>query len=305
MWIFRHFGLKLLSLGLALMLWIAVAGEEIVERGLRVPLELQQSPASLELLGEPPVAVDVRVRGPSTTLSRVGTGDVFAVLDLHGAGPGRRLFHLTPEQVRAPFGVEVAQVSPATVALAFEASATKSVKVTPSVEGKPAPGYVVGAVSIDPSVVDVVGPESAVKRVTEAMTESVSITGARDRVSETVSVGLFDPSLRLKGARNATVSVQVLPGPVEHTFRAVAIHLRNLAAGLSAEAMPEAVTVAVRGSREGLNHVESDDVNVFVDLSGLGSGVYTATVHGVVSPDAGVVRIDPPTVQVRITSARK
>ena len=61
---------------------MVVSGEETVERGLRVPLELQQFPAGLELLGDVPATVDVRVRGASGTLSRVGAGDVVAVLDL-------------------------------------------------------------------------------------------------------------------------------------------------------------------------------------------------------------------------------
>ena len=48
-WPFRHLGLKLLSLGLAVSLWMVVSGEETVERGLRVPLELQQFPSGMEL----------------------------------------------------------------------------------------------------------------------------------------------------------------------------------------------------------------------------------------------------------------
>jgi len=87
---FRHFGLKLLSFGLAVLLWMVVSGEETVERGLRVPLELQQMPAGIELLGDVPTTVDVRVRGGSGTLSRVGPGDVVAVLDLRSARAGRR-----------------------------------------------------------------------------------------------------------------------------------------------------------------------------------------------------------------------
>ena len=110
---FRHLALKLLALGLALLLWIVVTGEETVERGLRVPLQLQQFPAELELQGEAATTVDVRVRGSSGALGRVSPGDIVAVLDLRSARPGRRLFQLTPEQVRAPFGVEVFQVTPA------------------------------------------------------------------------------------------------------------------------------------------------------------------------------------------------
>ena len=68
---------------------MVVSGEETVERGLRVPLELQQVPAGLELLGDVPATVDVRVRGASGALSRVGAGDIVAVLDLRtrAAGP--------------------------------------------------------------------------------------------------------------------------------------------------------------------------------------------------------------------------
>jgi len=301
---FRHLGLKLLSLGLALLLWMAVAGEEIVERGLRVPLELQQFPSGLELQAEPPAAADVRVRGASAALSRLSPGDVVAVLDLHGAQTGRRLFHLTPEQVRAPFGVDVVQVSPAMVALSFEASATKRVDVTASVEGKPAGGYVIGKPSIDPPTVDVIGPESEVKRVTEALTEPVSVAGARDRVREVVSIGLVDPLLRLKGPRTATVTVPILPAPVERIVRSVPVHLRDVAAGLSADAVPPSVSLNIRGTREQIERVDVEHFNAFVDLARLGPGVYTLPVHADGSPDVGVTKIDPSAVQVRIASAK-
>ena len=64
-WMFGNLWLKLLSLGLALLLWMVVSGEATVERGLRVPLELTQVPASIELLGDVPATVDVRVRACS------------------------------------------------------------------------------------------------------------------------------------------------------------------------------------------------------------------------------------------------
>src|SRR5262249_13807658 len=136
-WPFEHFGLKVLSLGLALLLWMVVAGEETVERGLRVPLELQQMPAGIEVSGDVPTTVDVRVRGGPAPPSRVGPGDVVAVLDLRGARSGRRLFPMTPEQVRVPFGVEVVQVTPSAVAMAFETSASRELPVMPAADGRP------------------------------------------------------------------------------------------------------------------------------------------------------------------------
>jgi YbbR domain-containing protein len=301
-WPFRHIGLKLLSLALALLLWMTVSGEETVERGLRVPLELQQVPAGLELLGEVPATVDVRVRGASGTLSRVATGDVIAVLDLRSARAGRRLFPLTPDQMRVPFGVEVVQITPSAVAMAFEPSASREVPIVPAVDGDPAPGYVVGAMSAEPRTVEVVGPESAVKRATEVLAEPVSINGSKGPVQETVTLGLLDPSLRLKAARSAAVTVQILPAPLERTLRNRPVHLRNVGPHLDAQAVPAAVQLTLRGRRDALNRVDADDIVAFVDLAGLGPGEYSLTVHADASTDTGVARIEPSSVRVRITS---
>jgi YbbR domain-containing protein len=303
-WPFRHLGLKVLSFGLAVMLWVVIAGEETVERGLRVPLELQQFPAGLELEAEAPSLVDVRVRGASGTLSRMGPGDIVAVLDLRTARAGQRLYQLTPEQVRVPFGVQVVQVTPPSVALVFEQSASKQVPVIPAVEGNPAPGFVIGKPSAEPPTVEVIGPESAVERVTEALTEPVLVAGATQNVTESVTVGFQNPSLRLKNPRMAVVTVPVLPGPVERALPDRPVHLRNLGTNLMAQASPSAVEVILRGSRQGLNRVGRESVNAFVDLAGLGAGDYVLGVKVDASQDAGVARIVPTTVQVRITSGK-
>jgi YbbR domain-containing protein len=305
LWPFRHIRLKLLSVAIAVLLWMVIAGEETVERGLRVPLELQQFPAGLELLGDVPTAADVRVRGAAGTLSRVSPGDIVAVLDLRGARAGDRLFHLTPEQVRAPFGVEVVQVTPSTVAVAFEKAASRHVPINPAVEGKPAAGYMVDKSIAEPPTVEVVGPESAVRRVTEALTEPVSVAGAVDSVQETVTVGTLDPAVRVKTQGTVKVTVQVVPAPLEQTIRNLPVHLRNLGANLMATVTPFDVDVTLRGNREALSGIQPDDATAFVNLAEFGAGNYTVTVYAESSRDAGVTRIEPAAVAVRITSAKK
>ena len=304
-WMFGNLWLKALSLGMALMLWMIVSGDETVERGLRVPLELTQVPAGLELLGDVPATVDVRVRGASGTLSRVAAGDVVAVLDLHTAQPGRRLFPLTPDQVRVPFGVQTMQVLPSAVTMAFEPSASREVRVVPAVDGRPAPGYVVGPLTSDPVMVEIIGPDSAVKRATEVVTEPVTVDGATANVKQSVVLGLLDPALRLKTVRAATVTVQIVPAPLERTLRNQAVHLRNLAPTLEAEAMPAGVDLTLRGNRGTLGRVAPDEVTAFVDLAGLGPGQYSLTVHADSTGDAGVTRVTPESVQVRITSGKR
>ena len=134
-----------------------------------------------------------------------------AVLDVRSPRPGQRLYHLTGSEVRAPFGVDVVQVSPSNIALFFERSSTKTVAVMPVLEGQPAEGYVVDKVTADPARVEVVGPASALKELMNAVTEAVSVEGASTTVTESVTVGPADPTVRLRGPQTARVTVTIIP----------------------------------------------------------------------------------------------
>ena len=213
---FRNFGLKLLAVALGATVWYLVAGEQIVERALRIPLEFVNLPAQLELVGDAPAVVDVRVRGSSGALSRVATGELVAVLDLRTARSGQRLFHLTGDDVMTPFGIEVVQITPSSVPIVFESIARKSVPIVAGLEGEPRPGYAAGIESVVPATVEVVGPASAVARLTEAITEPVSVAGATKSVTDTVNVGVADPTVRLRVPTTAVVTVRVAaPAPAQ------------------------------------------------------------------------------------------
>jgi YbbR domain-containing protein len=208
---FRNLGLKFLSTCIAAMLWLVVAGERVVERVLRAPVEFQNLPAGLELVGNLPDTVEVRLRGSSGALTRMAAGDLAAVLDLRTARPGRRLFHLTPSQVTVPYGINVVQVGPSTVTMEFETSGVRTVPVEPKVEGNPASGFEVTSVTSDPKTVEVAGPEGALKRLDAAVTEPVTINDESRSVREVVTIGVQDSSLRLVTPQTAVVTVTISP----------------------------------------------------------------------------------------------
>lgn len=297
---FRNPWLKLMALVMAVLLWMTVTRDQSVERSLHVPLEYQNIPDGLEIVGDPPGTVDVRVRGASGALGRLESGEVVAVLDSRSARPGQRLFHLLTDQVRTPWGVQVSQVSPPTVSLEFERSGRKVVPITPSVEGEPAPGHVASRVVVSPPAVEVLGPESRLQRLTEATTEPVSIQDARATVRDVVTVGVVDSALRLSQARTATVTVDIVPAAIERTVRDVRVTGRNLPPGMSARFAPATVDVIVRGSRDALAALGAADVQALVDLANLRPGRYVLAVKGESGAASGVVRTEPAAVQVRI-----
>lgn len=258
----RHIGLKLLSVVVATMLWMVVTGDPIVERTMRVGLELQRAPAGLELVGAVPDSVAVRVRGPASRLSALAPGDLSAVVDLDGVKPGRRLFPLTPAQVTSPFSVDVTQVTPPALPLTFENTASALLPVRPRVEGTPVPGHSVTNVSVTPTQVRVDGPESVVRGLTEVFTEPVSIERATTLVREAVTLDTSDVALRVTGSPTAVVTITIAADTTERTLIGVPITLRG---GLTGRLAPAEASVTVQGAGEVVRGLKASDVMLFVD----------------------------------------
>lgn len=298
--IFRNLGIKVLSIGLALLLWGLVAGQREAERSLRVPLEYRNIPEELELLGEPASLVDVRIRGSSGVLGELRGADLVAVLDLRGARSGRRLFHLLPGDVAVPTGVKVLQVTPSTLSLTFEESAVRVVPVVPDIDGEPAPGYVAGRVTAVPSTVEVVGPLSAVQQITEATTEPVNIGGATRAVQDTVTIGLPDSIARLRNPQSGIVTVEIAPAPVERELAGVPVTPRGLAPGRRAVLSPKVVTVSVKGPPGRVAALAPESLGLGADLSGLGRGRYNLPVRYQSLGDVTITRVEPANLDVTI-----
>jgi len=297
---FRNIWLKFLSICIASLLWLVVAGDRVVERALRVPIEFQNLPQGLEIVGESPGSVEVRLRGSSGTLGRLAQGDITAVIDLRNARPGRRLFHLTASNVTVPYGVEVVLVAPATLPIGFENSAIRIVQVRPSVEVRAASGYEVISITADPPTVEIVGPESSLRGLDEAMTEPVSIAGGTRPVREVVTVGVADPNVRLRTPQTAEVNVQIVAGSSRRTLSAVPVEVRNLDNGLRASLTPATVIVTLRGTHEAAKALTATAVDAFVDAAGRSAGDHDLQVRVQAGTGLMVEGVNPSSLRVRI-----
>ncbi len=111
-WVLNNWGLKLLALGISFLLWATYMAEPLAEVGYLVPLEFNNIPTDLEISGDVPTQVHVRIRGRPALLRRLTPADLGITVDLSGAGPGEKLIRLTPEQVAAPYGAMVVSITP-------------------------------------------------------------------------------------------------------------------------------------------------------------------------------------------------
>lgn len=114
-YVFANAGMKLVALAISFLLWATYTSEPFAEVGFQVPLEFTSMPSQLEIAGDVPIAVRVRVRGRSALLRRMVAADLSLRMDLKNSQEGTTLLGITPEMVGAPFGATVVQVSPSQI----------------------------------------------------------------------------------------------------------------------------------------------------------------------------------------------
>ena len=171
----------------------------------------------------------------------------------------------------------------------------------PSVEGEPAPGFIVGKISADPPTVEIVGPESLLRRVTEAITEPLWVGSARADVRSSVIVGVADEGVRLKSAKTAVVSVAIMPAPEERQLSGVAVRAaKSVRRSSSVTITPPAVKVRVRGTKEAIAKIREASIVAYVDLEGIGRGDYGLPVRLEPTAGVGVDQLDPTIVSIHV-----
>jgi YbbR domain-containing protein len=193
----HNFGLKLISLGLAVGFWLALARDPVAEVAVEVPVEFQNVPENLEISSPQISPAQIRLRGPERTVRRLQRTDVRAEIDLSGARPGERTFDLTARQVRKPYDLDVVQVVPSQFQLAFDTRLTRQVEVHPRVVGTFAAGYGIGRVLVAPPVITITGPRARVQAAEAAITDPVDVSGTMDRATFVTHAYVSDPMVQV------------------------------------------------------------------------------------------------------------
>ncbi len=211
----NNLALKLISLALAVGLWLAVARDPVDEIPIDVPIEFHNVPGNLEISTENIPRTQIRLRGPERVVHRLQTSDVHVEIDLeHVNGPGERTFDLTAEHVTKPHDLAVVQIVPAQFRLTFDTRLTKMVEVHPRVIGTFATGLQIAKIEVAPSSIQISGPQKRVEAVEAAITDAIDASGTMDRNSFVTHAYVSDPLVQVvnPGPIHVTVIMENTPG---------------------------------------------------------------------------------------------
>lgn len=205
--VLQNFVLKLVSLLLAVGLWLAVARDPIAEVEMNVPIEFRNLPDQLEIDSASFTEAQVRLRGPERVIHRLQPADVRAEIDLSSVQPGERTFDLSSRQVQVPQDLEVVQIIPGQFHLSFDSRDARMIEIRPRVTGNFASGMRVAQVIADPPNIMVTGPRRRVEALEAATTDPVDASGTMTRASFLTQVFVGDPLIQVVHPKPIRVTV--------------------------------------------------------------------------------------------------
>jgi YbbR domain-containing protein len=171
---FENLALKFLSLVLALTVFLMVNTERDREITERVALS-PAWPGGDKVLVSPRIdEVRVTIKGTPRRLREVGKLDPIN-LDLRDAPTGA--IPITADMIKLPAGLEVIDINPRSVLVAWDERAEKPVEIAPLATGHPKHGFVMSGIEAVPATVTVRGAKGTLATLHSVSTRPVSVEG--------------------------------------------------------------------------------------------------------------------------------
>lgn len=264
---FDNLALKLIALLLALGLWSLVPDNSVPHVVRDVSVLLGNIPAELALSAPFSASVDVSVRGTVTRTRDLFPGELSPTIDMFGAFAGENVITLTPDIIRAPLGVTVESIEPAQLRVVLEERIRGEVPVNPVVEGNPADGYELYDAVVEPAIVRVSGPRSAIENLQAVSTEVISVAGHRETLARDVGVTTENPVVTVEGPARVRLTLRIEEVAVTEQLEGVRIVVVNGRGRVAVN--PESIGVVLRGPRSVLAELSAEDVRATVDVGAL------------------------------------
>ncbi|MEQ1568138.1 MAG: CdaR family protein [Myxococcota bacterium] len=167
---------RLLSLVLAVFTWLYVQSERVEEE--RVNAQIAWTlPEGLVATEPLPTTAFLTVRGTRGAVNLAHDAVIRLVVDgsAFGVGPHTAELGEIPAE-GLPNSVERLSTAPSTVQFTLEPVTERSVRIEAVVVGEPGAGFAIEGVTIDPGVVHVRGPRSAMSSLREVPTRPIDVS---------------------------------------------------------------------------------------------------------------------------------
>lgn len=198
---------------IATLLWGVAQGSSDSQEPFDVPVVFENVPEELVITDQNSDVINIRVQGSRAALRNVEEERLAYVVDASGARRGSADFAVPQEPIVPPRGARVVSRSPSRLEVKFERRGTKVMNVRPEVLGVPAPGFRVTGVVVDPPRVRVTGARREVLRLSEAVTETLDLSGLTESIERELRLHLAGQHVWVEDPTAVKVRVEIEAEP--------------------------------------------------------------------------------------------
>ena len=296
-WLERDMGLRLISIALAIGLWIFVnAGQHGTLDSFLVPVSYRDLPPGFLLTSPHPEFIKIQVSGPRTLLSIIDPAHLTLRLDLTGVGIGQASFKIGPDSFPVPRHTEVTSVVPSQIVLDIDRNVTREVPVHLVIAGAAGEGFKIASTEVTPVNIAIRGPSRAIAHVDQVDTEPLSVAGITGDISRSVDLMAPAGTVRLN-PDEVTAKVSVAQVIADKEFRDVPINIRDT--DLKYRLETRRVRLVLRGPYLTLANIELKNA-AYIEAAGFIPGTYNVPVQINLPDGVALVRQTPEKVKVRM-----
>ena len=270
--IFNNFGLKLLAVVFAVVIWIAVinVSDPVINTSYAdIPVIVTNTEGITtngkvyELTSDSTVSISVSAK--RSVQDYLSEDNFKAIVDLEDYDEQTGLVPIRVECNKYSGQIESMKSKSEYASVNIEEMLRKQFVITPVVTGDPEEGYVVGTVSTAENIVRISGAQSAVAEI-KRVTAEVSVTGLSSDVNTSVDLKLYDKNDKqitdtnlIKNISTVAMSVQIL-ATKELPLRFSTSGVPKEGYGISGEVKANKETVVIAGKATSLSYLNSVDI---------------------------------------------
>jgi YbbR domain-containing protein len=185
----------------------------------------------------------------------------------------------------------------------FSDQQSRTLPVNPVITGRPAAGFEIESVTVEPLVALVTGDADQLAGLTQVDTAPISMTGVS--ADETVAVKLALPAgVVAVSDAPITVTIAIRPVTATRTYSA-GLDLVGDSAAFEYSLPVDRVLITIGGSTAELDRLSGATLVATLDVTGLTAGVHDVPVTANLPAGTALVAADPSTVRVTITPIAK
>lgn len=274
--IFNNFGLKILALAFAFLLWLIVMNitdYSVTAHIDGIPVEQLNGDVLDELDKIYDVTkgdtVDIVIKGRRSVVDGLSANDFIATADLSTMSITNTVqIVVVPKSKSVDEEISITIVDN-TMQLSLEEKVTVQLPITIVTEGNIDEKYAVGELVANPNIITVEGPKNTVSRINKAVI-TVNVEGKNKSIKDVFDIKLLDSydeevkSDKLKvSAEQATAEVNIYPKKTVNVMVAVNGEVED--GYMVKEIMYQPQTVVIAGEKEDLSEIKNiviDDISI-------------------------------------------